>query len=222
MRLGVYGGTFDPIHDGHLAVADRLDARFRFDRLLFVPASSPPHKRGREIAHPAHRVAMIALATEARATWSISTIEIDCKPPHYSVDTVARLNELHPESAPLYFVIGADSFADLPLWHDYLRLVESCHIIVTARPGHRLDAAHLPDAARRKVVDLRGTPPDEAPAHAAGEGTKIYLTDDAFVDVSATSVRERAREGGSLEGMVPGPVAGYITKQELYLTKRDE
>jgi nicotinate-nucleotide adenylyltransferase len=222
MRLGVYGGTFDPVHDGHLAVAARLSTRFRFDRLLFVPATVPPHKRGREIAHPAHRVAMLALAVQGRPDWTISTVEIDCEPPHYSVDTVARLNEAYPRAAPLYFVIGADSFEDLPLWRDYLRLVESCHIIVTARPGYRLDAAHLAEAARRKLVDLRGTDPADVPPRPPGAGTAIYLTDDAFVDVSATAVRERARRGEPLAGMVPDAVAEYIQKQELYDTKPDE
>ena len=123
---------------------------------------------------------------------------------------------------PLYFVIGADSFEDLPLWRDYLRLVESCHIIVTARPGYRLDAAHLAEAARRKLVDLRGTDPGDVPPRPPGAGTAIYLTDDAFVDVSATAVRERARRGEPLTGMVPDAVAEYIQKQELYDTKPDE
>jgi nicotinate-nucleotide adenylyltransferase len=222
MRLGVYGGTFDPVHEGHLAVADRLAVRFRFDRLLFVPASVPPHKRGREITHPCHRAAMLALAFDGRPSWVISTVEIDCAPPHYSVDTVARLHAAYPESAPLYFVIGADSFEDLPLWRDYLRLIESCHIIVTARPGHRLDAAHLPDAARRRLVDLRGTAADAPPPEDPGDGTRIYLTADANVDISSTAVRERSRRGESLDGLVPRAVADYITKQELYTTKRDE
>ncbi len=163
MRLGVYGGTFDPVHVGHLAVAECLSARFRFDRLLFVPATSPPHKRGRQIAHPCHRVAMLALAAQSRHDWALSTVEIDCEPPHYSVDTIARLDEQYPTAAPLYFVMGADSFEDLPQWRDYLRLIDSCHIIVTARPGHRLDAAHLPSDARSRIVDLRGTAAGEFP-----------------------------------------------------------
>jgi nicotinate-nucleotide adenylyltransferase len=215
MKLGVYGGTFDPVHNGHLAVADRLSARFGFDRLLWVPATAPPHKRGRAITHAAHRVAMLALATMARPDWAISTIEVDCEPPHYSVDTVARLHEAHPGAAPLYFIIGADSFEDLHRWRDYLRLVESCNIIVTARPGYGLDAAHLPDAVRQRLVDLRGTPSGET----VGNGTRIYLTDDAFIDLSATEVRERARRGESLDGFVPGAVADYISKQGLYATK---
>ena len=158
---------------------------------------------------------MVALATADRPDWLVSTFEIDCEPPHYTVDTVAKLHALHPESAPLYFIMGADSFEDLNKWHEYLRLVESCHIIVTARPGHDLDADHLPDEVRRRLVDLRGIPV-EAPVPRSSEPTSIYLTDDAFVDVSSTEVREAARQGRPLDGLVPEAVARYITKQELY------
>lgn len=222
MKLGVYGGTFDPIHEGHLAVAARLSTRFRFDRFLWLPASVPPHKRGRAIAHPCHRVAMVALAIDGRTDWVLSTAELDCEPPHYSVDTVARLHEAYPRARPLYFIIGADSFEDLPQWHEYLRLVESCHIIVTARPGHRLDATHLPESVRQRIVDLRNTPADLLPEVPPGSATRIYLTADAFVDISSTRVRERARDGQPLAGFVPDSVARYIIKQELYTTKRNE
>lgn len=216
MRLGVFGGTFDPIHAGHFAVAERLMERFRFDKLVFVPAGIPPHKRDREITHPCHRVAMLALALADRPEWVVSTTELDCEPPHYTVDTVARLHAQYPEARPLYFVMGADSFEDLTGWRDYLRLVESCHIIVTARPGYELDADHLPEVVRRRIVDLRSTPPDALGSHAEGESTRIYLTADANVDISSTAVRERARDGQSLDGLVPAAVADYINKQELY------
>ena len=217
MRLGVFGGTFDPVHDGHLKMAEALTARFRFDRFMFVPANIPPHKRTRKITHPCHRVAMLALATEAHESWMLSTMELDCDPPHYTVDTVAKLHDRFPEARPVHFVMGADSFEDLTGWRDYLRLVDSCHIIVTARPGHDLDADHLPEAVRQRIVDLRNTP-IETPVPEPGEGerTRIYLTDDTFVDVSSTMIRERAREGEALDGLVPGAVADYIRKQELY------
>jgi nicotinate-nucleotide adenylyltransferase len=215
-RLGVFGGTFDPIHNGHLAVAGALAERFAFDELLFVPAHVPPHKRGEPITHACHRFAMAALATADRADWGLSTLEVEAPERPYSVDTIARLGELRPRAVPLYFIIGADQFEDLPTWHEPLRLVESCHIIVTARPGHRLGAEHLPDPIRRRLVDLRGTgPADGAPA-AEGGGTRIYLTEDAFVDLSSTAVREAAREGRPYGHMVPAAVAAYIEKHNLY------
>jgi nicotinate-nucleotide adenylyltransferase len=220
VRLGVYGGTFDPFHIGHRAVVEGLLERFRFDRLLLVPAHIPPHKRHATISNRYHRVAMMALATSDLDRAVLSTIELDSPAPGYTVDTVARLHAEIPDSAPLCFVLGADSFEDLPLWHDYLRLVESCHIIVTARPGYDLDAGHLPEAVRSRIVDLRGAAPSDGPPESTDASTKIYLTDDAYTDVSSTTIRDRARTGASLEGLVAESVAAYIRKQELYTEPR--
>jgi nicotinate-nucleotide adenylyltransferase len=216
MRLGVFGGTFDPIHAGHIAVAEALSARFAFDRLLFVPAFVPPHKVGRAIASPYHRFAMVALATASRPDWAVSEIEVEAPARPYSVDTVGRLNATYPEAAPLYFVIGADSFEDLPLWRDYLRLVESCHMIVSARPGHELGFENMPEAVRRRIVDLRGTSPNAGFPEAGRSETRIYLTEDVFVDVSSTAIRNHSGAGESTRGLVPDEVASYIEKHRLY------
>ena len=216
MRLGVFGGTFDPIHNGHIRVAEALSSRFAFDRLLWAPSEAPPHKRGKSLTDPLHRFAMAALATAGRPDWVASTIDIEGDPPHYSVDTVARLHERFPGAKPLFFVMGADSFADVHLWYDYLRLLESCHIIVTARPGHRLEAPNLPPSVLNRIVDCTHTPPADMPPLLEGEGLKLFLTSDAIVDISSTDVRARAREGAPLAGLVPEAVAEYIVKQELY------
>jgi nicotinate-nucleotide adenylyltransferase len=214
-RIGVFGGTFDPIHDGHVAIAAATSKRFDLDRLLFVPAHAPPHKQGRRITHACHRFAMAALALDGREDWVLSTVEVEAPGRPYSVETVARLGELYPEAVPLYFLIGGDSFEELDTWHEYLRLVESCHIIVTARPGYRLDAGHLPEQVRRRITDLRGTVGAPPPGTGPGE-TRIYLTEDALVDISSTAVREAAREGRPIRDMVADAVAGYIDKQGLY------
>jgi nicotinate-nucleotide adenylyltransferase len=214
-RLGVFGGTFDPIHRGHLAVAEALSTRFGFDRLLFIPAYAPPHKQGRTITHACHRFAMAALALAHRTDWVLSTVEVESPERPYTVDTVSRLSDLYPSATPIHFILGADSFEELDTWHEYLRLVESCHIIVTTRPGHDLDSGHLPDQVRRRLVDLRGTAGAPAPDDAAGE-TRIYLTEDAFVDISSTAVREAVRKGRQVRDMVPEAVAAYIEKQELF------
>lgn len=220
MRLGVYGGTFDPFHIGHRAVVDGLLERFQFDRLLLVPANIPPHKRHVAISNRYHRVAVIALATAGLERVLISTIELESPPPGYTVDTVDQLHALIPDSSPLYFVLGADSFEDLPHWHEYLRLIESCNIIVTARPGYDLDAGHLPENVRTRIVDLRGVAPSEGPPESTDAATKIYLTDDAYTDVSSSTIRERARSGEPLDGLVEPSVAAYIRKQELYSKTR--
>jgi len=220
VKLGVYGGTFDPFHAGHRAVVDGLLERFRFDRLLLVPANIPPHKRNVTISNRCHRVAMMALAVADLDRAVISTVELDAPAPAYSVDTVARLHDMNPDAVPLSFVIGADSFEDLPHWHDYLRLVESCHIIVTARPGFDLEAGHLPGNVRSRIVDLRGVAADAVPLESTDASTRIYLTDDAYTDVSSTTIRERTRAGAPLDGLVADSVAAYIRKQELYTGSR--
>lgn len=216
MRLGVFGGTFDPLHEGHRAVVEGLLARFAFDRLLIVPASVPPHKRDRPITHQCHRVAMAALATADLERAVISTVELDAPPPSYTIDTVERLHASLPGSAPLFLVIGADSYEDLPLWREYLRLIETCHIIVTARPGYDLDAGHLPEAVRSRIVDLRGVATGGGLPDTSDGATRIFLTDDAYIDVASTTIRERARARESLDGLVAPAVAMYIRKQELY------
>ena len=216
LRLGAFGGTFDPIHRGHLAVAEALSRRFRFDRLLFIPAYAPPHKQGRNITHACHRFAMAALAIAHRPDWVLSTIEVESPERPYTVDTVTRLNELYSRAAPVHFVLGADSFEELDTWREYLRLVESCHIIVTTRPGHGLSAKHLPDRVSERLVDLRGTTADAPAPDAAPGETRIYLTEDAFVDISSTTVREAVRGGRPIRDMVSDSVAAYIEKQGLY------
>lgn len=215
MRLGVFGGTFDPIHNGHLAVARALSERFRFDRLLIIPAHVPPHKVGDPITNPCHRFAMAALAIEARSDWLLSTIEVEAPSRRFTVDTIARLGELYPAAVPIHFVMGADQFEELPTWYQPLRLVESCHIIVTARPGYELGTDHLPDPVRRRIVDLRGSAAEEGAPADVGE-TRIYLTEDAFVDISSTAIRDAARAGRPIESMVPVGVAAYIEKHNLY------
>lgn len=163
---------------------------------------------------------MTALATADLDRAVISMVELDSPALSYTVDTVARLHEANPGSEPLHFILGADSFEDLPQWYEYLRLVESCHIIVTARPGYDLEAGHLPEVVRSRIVDLRGVAPSAGPPESTDASTKIYLTDDAYTDVSSTTIRERARKGAPLDGLVADSVAAYIRKQELYTDSR--
>jgi nicotinate-nucleotide adenylyltransferase len=123
---------------------------------------------------------------------------------------------MYPEFAPVYFVIGADSFEDLPQWRDYLRLVESCHMIVSARPGHELGFENMPETVRRRIVDLRGTAPETGFPDPGRSETRIYLTEDVLVDVSSTAIRKLTGAGESPRGFVPDVVASYIEKHNLY------
>src|SRR5262249_20092945 len=143
--LGVYGGTFDPIHNGHVKVAKDALTLFSLDRLLLIPAATPPHKRGCAISDAHHRYGMVVLATENEPKLEASLIEIERPDLPYSVQTVARLKEQYGlSSTELYFLIGADSFAELHTWREPMKLIESCHLVVTTRPGYDLDVTTVP------------------------------------------------------------------------------
>jgi nicotinate-nucleotide adenylyltransferase len=220
-RVGVYGGTFDPVHNGHLSVAAALCEAFAFDLFLFVPAFVPPHKRAREITSPYHRYAMTVLATLGQGCphaekMRVSTVELEAPTRPYTVETLARLGEQQP-GALLFFVMGADSFAEVTSWRAYERILGEYRIVVAARPGHDAEtdaaAARLPAGLRSRVTDLRGGRRPEASELAT---PRIFLTDYVAVDVAATEVRQMARAGRSIADLVPPPVAGYIARYGLY------
>jgi len=214
-RIGVYGGTFDPIHYGHLKVATAIIEAFALDELLIVPAFVPPHKRTRAISSPYHRFAMLALATADSAAMRLSTIELEAPSRPWTIDTLGRLQQENP-AAQLFFVMGADSFADVTSWREYERLMGEYHIVVALRPGYESAGeidAHLSSRLRSQVADLRGGGlPDElrtAKPH-------IWLTDYIEVDVSASEIRAAAQRGRPIENFVPPVVARYIERHGLY------
>lgn len=216
-RIGVYGGTFDPIHNGHLSVAAAILDAFGLERLLFVPAFVPPHKRGREISAAYHRYAMVALATENAPAMMASAIELEAPAKPYTIETLHRLQAEHSD-ARLFFIMGADSFADVTSWHEHERLLTEYDIIVAARPGYRegLDlTAHLAPRLQVQVVDLRGghSPSDEQIA-----APRIYLTDYVIADVAATEIRKAVSASRDIVRLVPQAVARYIEKYGLYRT----
>ena len=218
--IGVYGGTFDPPHLGHLAIAERLVDAFALDRLLMVPAATPPHKRGQTISSPFHRLAMLALATAESPRLYVSPVEVEPGATPYTVDTLRRLQQGLPD-ARLFFVMGADSFRDVSYWHQYEELLTRYSTIVAMRPGFpgekatswREMAGNLPIWFQKLVVDLRG---ERRPTTQQMERPSIYLTDYVSVDVSATNIRLAVAEGRSLRDLVPPPVATYIEKYQLY------
>lgn len=219
-RIGVYGGTFDPPHLGHLAIAERLVEAFALDRLLLVLAATPPHKRGQTISSPYHRLAMLALATAPSPRLYVSTLEVEPGATPYTVDTLRRLQESSPESR-LFFVMGADSFRDVSCWRQYEELLTLYSTIVAMRPGFPGQektslielAGHLPGRIQELVVDLRG---GRRPTRQQLESRHIYLTDYVSVDVSATNIRQAVAQGRALHELVPPSVAAYIEKYQLY------
>jgi len=210
-RIAVYGGTFDPIHRGHLEVGRAVVRQFALDELLLVPAHRPPHKTARVIADAYHRYAMAALGTLDEARLKVSTVELEAPERPYTFETLGRLREALGPEAALFFVMGADSFEELNLWREPERILDSANVIVITRPRHALGAAHLPARFTANLADLRGGRV-EAAAPAGG----VYLTDAVNIDVSSTEIRRRVRDGEAIDDQVPPRVADYIRKYELY------
>ncbi|HEX8138596.1 MAG TPA: nicotinate-nucleotide adenylyltransferase [Pyrinomonadaceae bacterium] len=222
-RIALYGGTFDPVHVGHLAVAANILKLFALDHVLFIPAHVAPHKRGRGTTPGLHRYAMLALATQGDERLRVSSIELDAPEKPYTVETLSRLQEEAGPRARLFFIMGADSWADITTWREWERLLEmSDHIIVT-RPGYELGSEHVPESVRERIVDLRGARAQWVAAEVGDAvGPRLYVTDAVLMDVSATEIRRRVREGrsGELGQLVPAAVADYIRKYRLY-TERE-
>lgn len=191
-RIALYGGTFDPIHLGHLEIARKVLELFEIEKVLFVPAQVAPHKVGRPVTEPIHRYAMLALATQHDPRLSISTFELDAPGRHYTVDTVDHFQRTFGDAAELFFIMGADSWSEIQTWREWERLLTMVNHIVVTRPGYEVGEA----------------PP----------GARVLFTDAVMQDVSATNIRRLAGEGrmDEVARLVPGPVAEYIRKYEIY------
>ncbi len=216
-RAAIYGGTFDPVHNGHIEVAGRILELFELDEVIFVPACVPPHKRGAGITSAFHRFAMLALATQHDARLRLSTIELEAPDRPYAVDTVERMQSAIGSSRRLFFLIGADSWAEITAWHEWQRLLKMCDLIVVTRPGYDLNRT-IP-AANAAVVDTRGLRREEISELLNTDGgSRVFLTDAAMIDVAARTIRAAARSKATeqLRASVPAEVAGYIEKYELY------
>jgi nicotinate-nucleotide adenylyltransferase len=216
-RAAIYGGTFDPVHKGHVAVARRVLQLFELDEVLFVPACVPPHKRKTNVTSPFHRFAMLALATGEDASLRLSTVDLAEPARPYAVDTVERMQLEIGTKRRLFFMIGADSWLEITTWHDWQRLLKMVDLIVVTRPGYEL-SEKAPNGVGR-VIDMRGKSSAEVSAVLNSDnGPTVFLTDAVMMDISATAIRGAARAGDSqrLLGLVPEPVANYIEKYELY------
>lgn len=213
-KIAFYGGTFDPVHCGHIAVARSLVDMFSFDVFLFLPAFHAPHKPGTPPASAYHRFAMLTLATRDEPRIGVSTIELDHAAKRYSFDTMSEINGRHPDSTN-FFVMGADSWQDIRTWHRWEELLLMTNHVVVTRPGYEIAFDHVTDEVRTRIVDLRNGA--AIAGHSDGE-PRIFVTDAVKIDVSATEIREDVREDDRLDNFddVPEEVAKYIEKYELY------
>ena len=207
MRTGLFGGTFDPVHLGHLDVAHAARIALGLDRVWMIPSHVPPHRTTTRVS-AAHRFAMVALAVQDESDVIVSDLEMTATGPSYTADTLDRYAAGHPDTSNTFFVLGADAFRDIRIWRDFPRVLDRCHFAVVSRPGLPATALRslLPDLAGR-MLDA----PCEIPAQPG-----ILLVDAPTASVSSSSIRDAIREGRSLGGLVPASVERYITQHGLY------
>lgn len=232
MNLALFGGTFDPIHRGHIAVAESAAKRFTLGRILFVPAQLPPHKQQQNFSSFAHRMGMVALATQGHPTFIPSDIEARLYAqngkPNYSLDTVRHIRSELKKADKLYFLIGIDAFLDISTWHRPSELLRECEFIIANRPGYSLSdiAGALPPDLRprpevMKAMQKGRSGLEEDGAVMAFSGVTLHLLQDVSERVSSTHLRSAAASSGRrLNHLVGDAVAEYIRKTGLYRTGR--
>jgi nicotinate-nucleotide adenylyltransferase len=199
VKIGVLGGTFDPVHLGHLTMAEFVKKELGLDEMLMVPAGRPVAKMAYRVTPPEHRLAMLRLAVADRPDLQVSVVEMERPGPSYTADTLAGLKKQYGRDAGIYFVLGWDSLTQLPEWHEPERIVGMCHLVAVPRPGF----------PRPRLGELGKKLP--------GISKKVVLMNRPRLDISASAIREKAARGESIGPFVPGPVAEYISQHKLYV-----
>ncbi|MBP2644658.1 MAG: nadD [Firmicutes bacterium] len=198
-KVGVMGGTFDPIHVAHLITAETVRMEYELDEVLFIPAGNPPHKQDVEVTPAFHRYIMTILATSSNPYFTVSDIEIERPGPSYAIDTLRTLRTHYGEETDFYFITGTDAARDLPTWENSTAVLDLCYFVEVSRPGCGSDYAEV----------LRRTFGDKA-------SRRIYHLTAPELDISATDIRERIKKERSIRYLVPESVESYIYKNGLY------
>ncbi len=211
MRIGIFGGTFNPIHIGHLITAETLREDFDLDRVLFVPSARPPHKPSPELIGTEHRTAMVRRAIEGNPAFELSTVEVDRPGPSYSVQTVETLRDSLGRKGELYLILGIDTFLDLAAWHRPDQLLRLCHLIINSRPGFSFTEAS------RVLAGTFGIPVEEGASQAdLPEGHTLFFAEVPLLEISSTKIRTLLAEGRSVKYRLPESVESYILSHHLY------
>ncbi len=189
------GGTFDPIHYGHLATAEEARHRLALEKVVFIPCGQPPHKKDYPVSAAEHRFAMTRLALEANPVFEISRLEMERKGLSYTIDTIAELQRLHPR-ARLYFITGADAILEILTWKEPQRLALECELVAATRPGYDL-------AAFRQLAGEEIAP-------------RVHLMEAPGVNISSSEIRRRVAEGAPIRYLLPESVREYIQAEGLY------
>ena len=208
-RVGILGGTFDPIHLGHLAAARAAHEALQLDAVRFVPAARPPHRPDSPLASEYHRVEMIRRAICDRAGWEVSELELRRHGPSYTWDTLIGLHEAGLSPTQIFFITGADAFAEIATWYRYPDVLDAAHFVVITRPGVSIDDVRqrVPSLVSRMI----------APSDVADSSTaRIIAIESNTPDVSSTEIRRHAARGEPIDHLVPAAVAAYIQQHRLY------
>jgi nicotinate-nucleotide adenylyltransferase len=212
-RLGLLGGTFDPVHNGHLAAAEAVREGMGLDAILFIPAAQPPHKTNYRISPFEDRVAMLELATAGRPELLVTRLEAQRQGPSYSVDTLRQLHQLWNDEVRLFFIIGLDAFVDIATWKEYQALPRLAELVVLNRPSHGTE--QMAETIRRFFPDFSCHPLEKTWTGEEGPA-RIHFFAMEPLAVSSTLVRKTAAENDMLEQLVPPAVAQYIRNHDLY------
>ena len=213
-KIAFYGGSFDPPHRGHLAIANALLGQFELDEFVFIPAFHAPHKARLKPTSAYDRYAMLCLITQSEPKISVSKMEIEMPERPYSVQTLRRLNAELPDDE-IFFVMGADSWMDILTWREWENVLTMTNIIVVTRPDVEIGFDHVTDEIRNRVIDLRTRPTDERST--TNNEASIFVTDAVNLDISATEIRRKMRDKDpSWREDVPAEVANYVEKYQIY------
>lgn len=201
---GVMGGTFNPIHYGHLVTAQEALYQFGLDKVIFMPSGQPPHKKDKEILPPEERYLMTVIATASNPDFVVSRFEIEKRGPSYTIDTIRALKEQYGPETKLYFITGADAVWEILTWKDAEKLAELCTFIAATRPGYSLE----------KFKKLHVLPEDQPLPKGK---PRVYIMEIPALAISSTDIRRRVREGHPINYLVPEGVASYIRKSRFWI-----
>lgn len=209
-RIAYYGGTFDPVHRGHMEIAAAVTKLLSLDEFVFVPAFHAPHKQRSKPTSAFHRFAMLCEASDGIEKTSVSTLEVELPSKPYSVETLGRLIEQRPGDR-IFFVIGADSWEEITTWREWEKVLTMVDVVVVTRPGYEIGFSHVTSEISERVVDLRGKEIE------ISDGRSIFITDAVNRDISSTKIRMLIRDNKpEWKEMVAAEVAAHIEKYNLY------
>jgi nicotinate-nucleotide adenylyltransferase len=211
MKIGLFGGTFNPVHLAHLRIAEEIRETFALSKVIFIPAATPPHKPLADDLSFAERMKMVAMAIRGNSFFTVSDLEGRREGKSYSIDTLREFRKLYPRDE-FFLLMGSDSFADFRTWREYKAIFTCCNIVVITRPGSPLSLrSALPDDVAPEFCYHEAT---NVLSHRSGYS--VYSLEGSLLDISSTAIRSRVRQGKSITYLVPATVEQYIKQQRFY------